>query len=138
MPLSAELMSAYSNAVYVVFGEPEFVIRVGEPNAELDALLETEGAASAAYVTAANPRGERRSREENAAAHERLKSLLRDKRMGFRDGEGRDPKGFWTPEPSVLAVGIGRGDAESLCRTLEQNAFVFIEKGGAPELVILA
>ncbi|MGH8720503.1 MAG: DUF3293 domain-containing protein, partial [Burkholderiales bacterium] len=53
-------------------------------------------------------------------------------------GEGRDPQQEWPAEPSVLVVGIARAEAEVLGRGYEQNAIVFVEKGKAPELVMLA
>ncbi|MSQ62288.1 MAG: DUF3293 domain-containing protein [Betaproteobacteria bacterium] len=137
MPPRSELIAAYNAALYVVFREPELVIKIGEPNADLDALLEADGAASAAYVTVANPQGERRSDAENAVAFDFLKNVLKEKKIRFRAGEGRDPEDLWTPEPSVLVVGIGRADTEALGRRLEQIAIVFVEKGGAPELVLL-
>jgi hypothetical protein len=37
----------------------------------------------------------------------------------------------------VLIMGIPRADAEALGRRLEQNAIVWIDKGRAPELVVL-
>ena len=138
MPLSARLIAAYRAAHYAVYGEPELVIRIGEPNPRLDALLEAAGAASAAYLTAANPRGKRRSENENAIAFGSLKELLNEKRYCYRTGAGRDPKVAWPPEASVLITGIARADAVALGSRLEQNAIVFIEKGGAPELVLLA
>jgi hypothetical protein len=52
-------------------------------------------------------------------------------------GEGRDPAGKWPAEPSVLAVGMSRHEAMVMGRSYEQNAIVFIEKGKAPELVVL-
>ena len=51
-------------------------------------------------------------------------------------GEGRNAAGTWR-EPSVLAVGIYRANAEALGRLFGQNAVVFIEKGRAPELLLL-
>lgn len=136
--LHPELIAAYRNAHYVVFGEPGLVLRIGEPNAELDALLEAEGAAGAAYLTAANPRGERRSAADNELAVQSLERFLRGKPYRFYEGEGRDGAGNWQAERSFLVVGIGRAEAEALGRRLGQNAIVFAEKGGAPELVILA
>jgi len=53
-------------------------------------------------------------------------------------GVGRDPRGEWPAEPSVLVLGISRREAEILGRSYEQNAVVFVERGGAPELVLLA
>jgi hypothetical protein len=40
--------------------------------------------------------------------------------------------------PSRLVIGIYRENAEALGRLFGQNAIVFIEKGAAPELLVLA
>lgn len=133
MPLTPDLIAAYGAALYVVGEGP--VLRIGERNAELESLLAPRAAASAAFITAANPRGEQRSRAENDAAMAALRSSLA---WPYLDGEGRDPEGRWPAEPSVLVLGIGRAEAEALGRRLEKNAIVFVEKGRAPELVLLA
>jgi putative PIN family toxin of toxin-antitoxin system len=132
MPLTPELISAYENALYAVEGGP--VLRIGETSAELDLLLESRGVESAAFVTAANPRGEPRSHAANVAAMAALREALQWPQL---PGEGRDPQGRWLAEPSALVLGIARADAEALGRRLQQNAIVFLEKGGAPELVLL-
>jgi hypothetical protein len=137
MPLSPELLRAYERADYVVFGEPELVIHVGEPNPDLDALMQADGAAVAAYITAANPFGESQDEWENKLAMIALTQVLGDSYACY-SGEGRDPTGEWSAEPSLLVIGISRADAEELGRRYEQNAIVFIEKGGVPELVVLA
>ncbi|HLQ01897.1 MAG TPA: DUF3293 domain-containing protein [Burkholderiales bacterium] len=132
-----ELIAAYERALYIVFGKPELVIRIGEPNPDLDELLEAEGAATAAYITAANPRGEATSAWKNEIANAAL--VQSQTEAGYRcfEGEGRDPQGRWKPERSALVVGISRADAEVVGRVFEQNAIVFVEKGRAPELVVL-
>jgi hypothetical protein len=137
MPATPELIDAYEKALYVVFGRPELVIRVGEPNPDLDELLEAEGAATAAFITAANPRGELTSAWKNEIANAAL--VETQTKAGYRcfEGEGRDPKGRWKPERSALIVGIPRADAELVGRGFGQNAIVFVEKGRAPELVLL-
>ncbi len=131
-----ELLTAYRNADYVVFGEPELVLRIGEPSARMDSLLETLGAPCAAFVTAANPHGKRRADSENTALNESLFELVDAAGYPRYDGEGRDPDGGWS-EPSTLIVGIFRDNAEALGRLFSQKAIVFIEKGKAPELVLL-
>ena len=131
MPLTPQLIDSYREALYAVDG---LVLRIGAPSAELDTLLEAEGAASAAFLTAANPRGEQQSYAANEAAMQALRSSLT---WPFREGEGRDPQGRWPAEPSLLIIGISRGEAEVLGRKFEQNAIVFVEKGGAAELVLL-
>ena len=138
MPLDPDLIRAYEKADYVVFGEPELVIHVGEPNADLNALLEADSAMSAAYVTGANPHGV--PADEPVGNVMAIAIMQSQKEAGYTcyEGEGRDPQGNWEAEPSVLVVGIARAEAEALGRRLEQNAIVFIEKGKAPELVLLA
>jgi hypothetical protein len=136
-PATPELIAAYEKALYVVFGTPELVIRIGEPNPDLDELLEAEDAASAAFITAANPRGEATTPWKNEIANAAL--VQTQTQAGYRcfEGEGRDPQKRWKPERSVLVVGVSRPDAESVGRAFEQNAIVFVEKGRPPELVLI-
>jgi hypothetical protein len=137
MSASPEQIAAYEKALYVVFGKPELVIRIGEPNPDLDELLDAEGAGCAAFITAANPRGELAGAWKNEMANAALVESLN--RAGYRcfEGEGRDPQKRWKPERSALVVGIPRAEAEGAGRAFGQNAIVFIERGGAPELVLL-
>ena len=132
-----EQIAAYEAALYVVFGRPELVLRIGERNPDLDELLEAEGAKTAAYLTAWNPRGERASAWQNEVANAALVELLNKAGHRCFEGEGRDPQKRWKPERSVLAVGLSRENAEAAGRAFGQNAIVFAEKGKAPELVIL-
>ena len=134
--MTPETLEAYRTADYVVFADRTVVMRIGEANAELDALISAEGAATAAFVTAANPRGEKRSDEENGVANAALQSFVAAAGYPHFWGEGRDPFGGWA-EPSFLVIGIYRANAEALGQLFEQNAIVFCEVGKAPELVIL-
>ena len=137
MPLAPDVLASYRKALYVVFGAPELVIRIGEPDAMLDALMDEEGADTAAYLTAANPRGELQEKRANELSCMALHQMLADAGYACYLGEGRDPEGDWPAEPSVLAVGISRHEAEVIGRSYEQLAIVFIERGKAPELVAL-
>ena len=136
MPLTSEQLAAYQKADYVVFADRQVVLRVGEPNPELDELMVTEGATTAAFVTAANPRGEKRSDTENGVANAALQSFVAAAGYPHFWGEGRDPFGSWA-EPSFLVIGIYRANAEALGQLFEQNAIIFCELGRAPELIIL-
>jgi len=133
------LIAAYERAGSTSsFGRPELVIRIGEPIADLDELLEARALRPAAYITAANPGGEGRARWKNEIANAALVQTQTE--AGYRcfEGEGRDPQGRWKPERSALVVGISRADAEGVGRAFGQNAIVFVERGrrGA-ELVVL-
>src|SRR3954462_11670481 len=136
MPLTPELLDAYRNADYVVFADPQVVLRIGENNPQVDALISAEGAKTAAFVTAANPRGEQRSDIENGVANAALQNFVAAAGYPHFWGEGRDPFGSWA-EPSFLVIGIYRNNAEALGQLFEQNAIVFCEVGRAPELVVL-
>ena len=136
--MRADLLEAYRNADYVVFGEPDLVLRIGVPSEYLDALLDTDGAASAAFVTGANPHGLLVAEQANQIASFTLAEMLDGAGYTLYEGEGRDPAGEWRAEASLLIVGIARAEAEALGRRMKQNAIVFAEKGRAPELVVLA
>lgn len=138
MALAADVLEAYRKADYVVFGEPPLVLRVGEPSRRLDGLLDAAQRTTAAFVTAWNARGERRSDPDNQAAQVRLERALEEKPYGCYPGEGRDAAGRWPAEPSLLVVGIAQGEAEALGRAFEQNAILFLERGKAPRLLVLA
>ncbi len=137
MPASPEQIEAYEKALYVVFGQPELVLHVGAPNADLDELLTAEGADTAAFVTAYNPGGVPQSAWKNEMANAAL--VETQTKAGYRcfEGEGRDPQKRWKPERSVLLVGIAIADAEAVGRTFGQNAIVFCERGRAPRLVVI-
>ena len=141
MPLDPALRAAYERAVYVIFGSPPVEFRIGEPNEVLDALLKMGRGDRAAFVSSANTRGVVTPENERRLADFLLRSQVGalEAASTYRvyQGEGRDPEGKWSAEPSVLIVGIARGDAVALGRRLEQNAIVVIEKGKAPELVVL-
>jgi hypothetical protein len=137
MTLAPELLEAYRRAEYVVFGEPPLVLRVGEPNRRLDGMLDVARKESAAFITAFNAGGQRRSDQDNEAAQVQLERALEEKPYGCYPGEGRDPEGRWSAEPSLLVIGIPRAEAEALGREFGQNAIVFVSRGKAPELLVL-
>jgi hypothetical protein len=136
-PATPEQIAAYEKALYVVFGKPELVLRIGEPNPDLDELLAAEGATTAAFVTAANPRGVASSAWQNEIANAALVETQTKAGYACFEGEGRDPQKRWTPERSVLLIGIPRAAAEAVGRAFGQNAIVFAETGRAPQLVVL-
>ncbi len=137
MPLDPQLRAAYERALYVVYGSPEVEFRIGETSDLLDAMMQISRVATAAFVSSANRRGAPTPENERRLADFLLRSQLCGLSYRIYHGDGRDPQGVWNAEPSVLIIGIPRAEAEALGRRLEQNAIVFIEKGKAPELVVL-
>jgi hypothetical protein len=137
MPISPQQLAAYLGAEYAVLADEPFAFRVGETSEPLDALMEDIGVDSAAFVTAANPGGVPADARENVLSTEALINGQREAGYACIPGVGRDPRGEWPAEPSVLVLGISRREAKMLGRSYEQNAIVFIEKGAGAELVVL-
>lgn len=142
MALAPEKLEAYRKAEYVVYGghdgsPPDILFRIGERNPDLDALLDDNEARTAAFISAANPFGEPASEAENHNAFRALANATSAQYAVF-PGEGRDPSDEWPAERSLLIVGIPYEDARRLGSAFSQNAIVFVEKGQAPELVVLA
>jgi len=138
MSLAPELLEAYRAAVYVVYGSPPIEFRIGEPSDVLDALLRIQKASSAAFVSSADVEGVVTPENQRRMKEFLLRGNLAGTPYKVYQGEGRDPAGKWDAEPSLLVMGIPRAEAEALGRRLAQNAIVWIEPGGAPELVVLA
>ena len=136
-PKGLDLLLAYQSAEYVVFGDPDLVIRIGETNPVLDALLESSRCESAAFITAWNPGSQPRSFSDNDRANELLQGEASKLGRLHIAGEGRDPEGRWPTEASLLFFGMLRDEAIGLGRRFGQNAIVFCEKGRPPELVLI-
>ena len=141
MPLDPDLRAAYERAIYGIFASPGIEFRIGEPSDTLDAMMAMNHVHSAAFVSSANVHGASTPENEQRLAEYLLRShvdgLNAPAKYRVYQGEGRDPEGKWSAEPSVLIMGILRKDAEELGRRLQQNAIVWIEKGKPPELVVL-
>ena len=141
MSVPPELIQAYRKADYAVFAHrgsrAEIVFHVGEPNVDLDELLDGDDAATAAFICPGNRRGRKQSEQANADAFLEMNAALSKTSYRRHAAEGRDPEGEWPPEAAVLIAGIPRAEAEALGRRFEQNAIVFVERGRAPELVLL-
>jgi hypothetical protein len=137
MSIDPRLVQAYKAAEYALLTEPEIVIRVGEHNVDVDMVLRADDAESAAFVTASNPSSVEIDEDDNMIAFAALAEALDDQGYNCYRGEGRDPRGQWPVEQSLLVVGIGRDEAEQLGKRLQQNAIVFIELGKPPQLLLL-
>ncbi|MBL6721654.1 MAG: DUF3293 domain-containing protein [Planctomycetes bacterium] len=136
------LQQAYRNTAYEALGPgTQLDLRVDEPHAALDALLDATGRRSWAFMTACNPRSRTLPAEENEERQWALWTLLEE--LGGEDGSpplllpgrGRGLTGAWPAEESVLALGIARLDALRLMRRFDQHAFLAGTRGGRAELV---
>ena len=131
----AELTRAYHATTYAA--AVPLRIRIGEPNAMLDAMLAELGVEEWAYLTAWNPDAKPRAEEANRAAQEALVGDLRAMGLEPHVGAGEADDGSWPPEPSLFVPGLPREQAIALGRRYHQVAIVAGRRGRAPELVWL-
>jgi hypothetical protein len=134
--LDQSLIAAYRATDYVLFvGDGRDVtLNIDRHNADFDRVLEKRGATTAVVVTAYNPRSIVLSDAENQARHARLTALLESRGHDYALGEGRDPTGHWKPELECVVFGISLQAGLEIARAFDQNAIVFVGRGGAPEL----
>jgi len=131
------LIAAYRATDYVLFvaDDGEVTLNIGRRSPEFDAVLRARGADSAVVVTAYNPRSVVLPEAENRARHRELARLIESRGYDYAIGEGRDPTGHWTAEVECVVFGIAVEAGLELARAFDQNAIVFVTRGGVPELV---
>jgi hypothetical protein len=135
----AELLEAYQNTVFVVDGpNGEITLRVGRLSQEIDDLLTTHGAKACAFITAWNPRSVRLRSEENSERHTQLIESVHQLGCHAFPGRGIGQNKYWTPEESILVIGIERSLAVDLGRRFGQNAIVFKDITRVIELLFCA
>jgi hypothetical protein len=127
-------INAYKRTSYKVF-EPSLCIKIGEQNEALRDLLEQYKATEYAYITAYNPFSKKLDEAENHNRHLRLTEDI--KQYTFFEGEGCGEDSSWPCERSYLVLGISREQAIDLGFQYKQNAIVYGQIDGLPELLVL-
>ena len=135
--IDSSLLESYKTTIYHVntaSGRIEFFIDRISP--ALDSLLKKHDVQTAAFITAYNPRSQIASSAENTFAHEALLKILGASSYQWLEGTGVDPDGKWPQETSLLILAIDQPEATALAAELKQNAYVWIEPGTPPALIL--
>ncbi len=135
--IDAALRDAYLATGYVVtIGMDRIELRIGQPAPELDRHLAAGSIATAAFVTAWNPRSERLSEAENLLRGHDLATAVAA--LGLQAlpvvTAADDPE--WI-EHGLLIFDTSEAQARALGDRFGQNAIVMLELGGAPQLIEL-
>jgi hypothetical protein len=136
--IDSNLIQSYMATTYLVNstgGHVKFFIDKISP--KLDSLLEMHDARTAAFISAHNPHSQIVSAAENSRAHEMLLKKLQTTGYRWLVGYGADPDRVWPSETSVLILAIDQPDATALAAELKQNAYVWIEPGTPPALILM-
>lgn len=129
------LIRTYEAAVYRIDGTPTVEMKIGSANAGVVTLLARFDVTSAVFVTAFNPFGHRLNAEENAARQRLLIAHVERSGLKAIAGVGFDPNDESIAEASLFVLGANREFADTLLKTFEQNAVVYVDEDGVPGLV---
>ena len=137
--IDQDLLTIYRKSDYRVQGEgePAFVMHIGEFCPPLRNLLHRAGVSSSCFISAYNPRSEPRTDEENARAQAQLIEDVRLMGLSYLEGVGEDPDGACAGEPCLLVLGISHEDTAMLGNRYGQNAVLWCESEGMPQLLLL-
>lgn len=131
--LDQRLVEAYLRTTYRVL-LPSFEIKIGEENVIFEKWLEEQNAEVFAVITAWNPRSKLLSEEENRLKNKDLEIELEKASRFVLPALNIPETNDWPPEESFFAFDISPDEAIRLGKKYEQNAIVWWEKGGVPEL----
>ena len=124
----AALQTAYEQAIYEVYWQNKTIkFKIGEYCPELDDLLIQCDCYTWALITAFNPYSQCLSARENQQRHQELIKHVQGLQLDLLSAEGRDENGVWTPEQSLVIMGVERVRAIAIGRRFEQNAIVYGE-----------
>lgn len=132
--LPEEVIDAYLKTDYYVFDDPPLLMKIGERSDDAIILMASLGTETAAFLTAWNPGSEILTDDENEDRQTGLLTEIEDRRLNYLVGYGELDD--WR-EYSYLVMGISKEDAIRLGGQFEQNAFVWLDPRGIPELVCL-
>lgn len=134
--ISQELIDAYHATTYhVQLPGGDISFRANEPAPKINAFTADQGATTWIFITAYNPYSQQLSLEENEQRQVLLKNLLVTLGYRFYEGAGVGDSGEWPPEPSLFVLGLTQEKALAFGRVFEQNALIFCEVGGVPEIL---
>ncbi len=132
--LDQRLVEAYLRTSYAIMLTDFPPIRVGEVNPVVEKWLDEQNCTTYAFITAWNPGSVLLSYDENMDRLDQLDDELKEICPRVYWGTGFGDSGEWEGEVSCWALDISAEDAVRLGRKYGQNAIVWWEKGGLPEL----
>ncbi|MCV2365844.1 DUF3293 domain-containing protein [Paucibacter sp. DJ1R-11] len=132
-----DLILAYRQTDFHVYGDQPTVLRVDMVNDVLVAVHRSNGVSGSAFITACNPHSRALSEQENVQRQSALAQELQERGVHFVEGCGQHASNKWPGEPSYLVMGLSLADAKALGHRLEQNAILWSGADAVPKLVLL-
>ncbi|ATX77092.1 DUF3293 domain-containing protein [Reinekea forsetii] len=133
----AQMIQAYEETEYRVLGESPFVLKIGQANSDLLRLYRQQSVSTSVFITAWNPFSHAYDDTHNNKFNLDLAHDLVALELNFIDGIGQHPSGDWPGEDSFLVFGTTIDSAKLLGVTYRQNAIIWSDSDGVPQLVLL-
>ena len=130
--LDPSLLQAYHQTNYHFV---DTLLNIGKPSPKAAALLQEFDPAGGLFITAWNPLGKELTLEDNQKASQNLKAELLIRGLNVIDGYGVSKDGKWR-EDSFFTYPIDEETSLKLCCDFSQNAVVYVNSNGLPELLI--
>ncbi len=137
LAMDSDLLQAYQETHYRVYGPAPFILQVGMANDDLIALHRAFGVESSGFITACNPLSQLLGESANAQLQRALADDLRQRGVVFIEGLGQHPENQWPGEASFLVLGLSLAEAKGLGHRYRQNALIWCGVDGVPQLVCL-
>lgn len=136
--LDQRLIAAYLNSKYwteaIQLNDSGVFFEIGQPALALESQLQEHGVRSFAFITAWNPASRMLDQWHNQWRNLQLEFELHARCRLLRRGMGIGHEDDWAPEESFLCVDISPERAVEAGRQFGQNAIVYWQEGGVPEL----
>ena len=132
-----DIIQAYLETHYHVSGDTPATLQVGQVNPVLTALHATHAVSSSAFITACNPYSEDVGARENVARQAALAHELEQLGLTYIEGVGKHPSNNWPGEASFLVLGVTLDVAKSVGEKHGQNAIIWCDADGVPQLILL-
>lgn len=133
--MTDSLLEAYRTSIYWVLGKVPLALHVGFPNETMAHWLGEACAGKAAFLTPCNPRSEARTTSENAMLMEQAQRRVKAMGLNRAKGVSMGRDGCWM-EPGMLVWPVSFDTAMSLARSWHQNAFIWLDDGWTPCLIM--
>lgn len=130
--LDNALLQAYEQTNYCF---DEITLNIGKPSKQVAERLKPYKPLGALFITAWNPLGEVATDEDNKNANMKLYQDLISRNLNVIEGYGESPDGIWR-EDSFFAYPVNRQLSLELCKVYKQNAVVYIDSDGVPEMLL--
>jgi len=134
--LSAQQRNGFRGTTYTVHLPRRLKLQAGIRNSELAQLLRTQGAATAAVITACNPAGSPLPATKNKARHAALATAIKQLKLRCLPAERQAGNDGDASDEAFFILNISGAQAEALLMEFDQHALLWCNQFGPPELML--